>query len=592
MKQTFFRPVARATVFATHNFSGRADIKNTLLKNLSPNPHSRKFVDYQHAQNLLFQQKTPLFRSTSLPPLKQPLIFSKRFQNRTNADTSIGKDTLGKLVSNRHVFKNLRLYKPLWESQIEGIDFLVSNTSALIGDEPGLGKTIQAIVAMRLLFHTGEINRALIVVPKSTIGSKADSIAAKSPRQWEGHLHYWAPDLQSVTVTAEARGEAHSHRYRFGRWRRPRRSRHLDWIGEQQVFLTTYNQIRNEIQKGAVPLDHFDLIILDEAHTIKNPYSQTSEALCSLNASYRWGFTGTPVQNKPQELYAILSFLNPETFPKLYQTLYLNLEEERIVEEAQPFFLRRTKPKGSLPPKVRFENWVHLSGEQEEYYKLRYKIRRQRLKDLVGRNSERQVKTSIFGALSDLLQICNFSPNSKESSKIPEVLELCRTAETNGSKTIIFSRFLEFGIFGVHSKLRQAGHKAGILHGQMSGRERNEALELFKTSPSQNILISTVFTGGVGLNLTEASTIIHFDHWWNPAIVWQAEDRAHRFGQNKQVNVHSLFSRGTIEERIFNLLKRKEVMIDRVLARLGNDAAEQEIDNTTTVEELLEIFEL
>ena len=540
----------------------------------------------------LKQLPAPNVHSYQIKRLKTPKIFTKNFAKRTRDREVTKEGALFSIIENKYVFRNLRLYKPLWESQVEGINFLVQNQGALIGDEPGLGKTIQAIVAMRLLFHTDEVRRALIVVPKSTIGSKSDSVFAGSPRQWEGHLHFWAPDLSCITVTSDARSEAYKLKYGHHKWGISRRRRQLDWRGEHQVFLTTYNQIRNEIQNNAFPSDYFDLVILDEAHTIKNPYSQTSEALAKLEAKYRWGFTGTPIQNKPQDLYAIFSFLQPVEFPVLYRSVFADLNDEEFVNQTKKYFLRRTKTKDALPAKNRYQTWFYLSEEQQSCYDKRYKIRRERLSDLVGRKTEKQIKTSIFGALSDLLQICNFSPVSKVSSKVSEVQSICSHAASNGEKTIIFSRFLEFGIIELERQLKSQRQNPLILHGQMSSWERNSVLEKFKGSRNHNILLSTVFTGGVGLNLTEASTIIHFDHWWNPAVVWQAEDRAHRFGQEREVSVYSLFSRHTIEERIYKLLKKKEAMINRILSQLGNEAAEMEIESSTTVEELLTIFEL
>ena len=535
-------------------------------------------------------------------------IFGKNFiykKNIKNSNFESLQDNFYNILNPPLFYENLKLFKPLWETQVKGIKFLVSNEVALLADDPGLGKTIQSILAMRILFRDQLIKRALIIAPKSTIGSEIDISKDGKPNQWLGHLKYWAKELRVYTVLSEFRKDKEfKPRGKFRRFRRRSIStnyntltysmlRQKDWQSDAHVFVSTYGQIRNDIQNNAVPLDMFDLIILDEVHNVKNPSSQQSLALRELTSKFKWGLSGTPVQNYPRELYGIFQFLHPQKFPNLYKDEYEKLTEKDVTKITKSYFLRRTKSKDELPPKSRSNHWLMLTHEQQINYKKRYKIRRDKLIDLLDKNkSKYQTRQSIFAALIDLLQICNFSPTDFSSNKINLVREILQDASINNEKTIIFSRFLDYGINRIEKDLLENKMLPLSLKGDMSYYERNSVLNLFKTNTNHNILCSTIFVGGVGLNIPEASVIIHFDHWWNPAVMWQAEDRAHRFGQTKEVKVHSFFTKDTIEEKIFNLLKSKEKMINNIMSRLGTEEAIMEIEKQIDDDDLMSIFEI
>ena len=234
-----------------------------------------------------------------------------------------------------------------------------------------------------------------------------------------------------------------------------------------------------------------------------------------------------------------------------------------------------------------------LTESQKVAYESNFQIKRQRLIELSKSGvSDLQKKKSIFGAITNLKQLCNFEPQSFESNKIGLLKELISNAIENGEKVIVFSQFLNFGIDRIYDHLSDDGLESLLLVGNMSMSERNENIELFKTNDNFSLLLCSLKTAGVGLNLEEASTVIHFDHWWNPAIMWQAEDRAHRYGQTKDVNVHSFWMKNTIEEKIFKLLKSKEAMIKRVLLEMGDSIAESEIEKEIGIDELMDLFDL
>ena len=483
-----------------------------------------------------------------------------------------------------------QLFKPLWKSQITGIEFLINRHSALLADDPGLGKTVQSIMALKILFQKGKIKRALVVVPKSTIGNKEASIETGDARQWEGHFELWAEELTVKTILPVVWEGGVPPKGFSGNTSLDRQK---EWKEPAHIYLTTYALIRNDINKRVFSLDYFDAVVLDEVHNVKNPNSQQSIALRSLDADYRWGLTGTPVQNYPKELYAISQFLDPKNFPHLKTKDYDEISEKEITLMCKPFFIRRTKKKDDLPPKIRHEHWLNLTEDQKKSYDQNFQIRKKRLIDLLNLGASiDQQKKSILGAITNLKQLCNFDPITLGSNKLELLNEIIIASQKSNEKTLIFSQFLNFGINKIFDRLNQDGFKCLSLVGGMGMAERNENIELFKTNKNYDILLCSIKTAGVGLNLEEASTVIHFDHWWNPAIMWQAEDRAHRFGQTKEVNVHSFWIKDTIEEKIFKLLKSKEAMISRIMSEMGDNIAESAIEKEIGIDELMELFDL
>ena len=480
------------------------------------------------------------------------------------------------------------LHLPLWPTQISGVEFLLNKGCALLADDPGLGKTVQAIVALRLLFRKGVVRRALIVCPKSTIGDKRAAIENGDARQWEGHLELWAPELLVQTILP-ATWEGGIPPPGFSGSSSLDRAK--EWMTPAHVYLTTYALARNDIKNKAIPLNYFDAIILDEAHNIKNPNSQQSIALRSLSGEYRWGLTGTPVQNYPSELYAICQFLKPSTFTNLRPKEFSNLSETFVSALAAPLIIRREKASEDLPPKIHEDHWVELTSAQRIEYDEIYESRRRRIMELTqfGR-PDRETKTSILGAIQKLKQICNFSSPGLSSNKMSIISDILQSALSEERKVLVFSQYLARGIVPISRNIME--FEPLIISGDVSHLERQARIEEFKTKNNRNILILSLRAASEGLNLQEASVVIHFDHWWNPAVQWQAEGRAHRHGQKQTVNVHSLRVRNTIDEKIFKMLKKKSEVIERMMNELSAGQAITEISRAVGIEDLLELFEL
>jgi superfamily II DNA or RNA helicase len=444
---------------------------------------------------------------------------------------------------------SLYLPHPLFPYQITGVNFLMNGESSLLADDMGTGKTVMTLVALRVLAQQAKIRRILIVCPPSVL------------YEWKRHLQEWTPDLVPL----------------FVRGTRPQRA--IDWGSDAHVYITTYDTLRGDMENGTFPtnkLDMFDVVVLDEAHHIKNPASGRSRAVKKLKARQRWALTGTPIQNRVEDLLSLFDFLRPGLFANA--TPYPSL----VIERIKPYFLRRRKQEvmPELPPKQRQEFWLDLDHDQRRIYD-QLELRIQTEIAAIGANVS---KTQIYTSVNKLKQVCNFAPGKASSPKISALKEQIEEIIDSGNKVIVFTQFIGEGVDKIEAALRAYG-VARIVGGQ-SDSERTSEIERFKKRSTTNILIASVRAGGEGLNLVEASYVVHFDHWWNPAVMWQAEDRAHRRGQKVSVNVYSYWMTDTIDQRIHDILEKKKILFQELV----DDLAVEKLEAAITTEEWLGIL--
>ena len=484
--------------------------------------------------------------------------------------------------------------------QRTGISFLVDHESALLADEMGTGKTVMAIVALRILFRLGKIRKALVICPVSVLGV------------WQEHLLDWGSELKFTVV------------------RGTKETRKLDWDYPAHVYVSTYDTIASDflniVKKkkaffcrncrtelhfkdkihisnadelpefkcptcGAIlkdiPLkeslvdpkifDSFDIVILDEAQYVKNPEADRSRAVKLLRPKMRWALTGTPVENRIEDLVSIFGFVKPNYMRA--EGLTPNLARELM----RPFFLRRLKKDvlSELPAKTKQDIWLELDDDQRLEYD---RVLAADISELT-RLGEKVTKVHIFAVITRLKRICNFAPQKRKSTKTDALLAQVQEIKESGHKAIVFTQWADpYGVETLQSVLNPFG--TAVLRGGMTDHQREEAIAKFRGDPEIAILIATVKTGGVGLTLTEANYVFHFDHWWNPATMWQAEDRVHRPGQKHGVNIYSYWIQDTIEERIYQKLQEKGLLFDDVV----NGLSEEAIDETLSTEEWLEIL--
>jgi SNF2 family DNA or RNA helicase len=446
-------------------------------------------------------------------------------------------------------FENLPLPHDLFPYQPAGIDFLMKNECALLADEMGTGKTVMTVVALRILIQKGRAQCALVVCPVSVL------------RQWDQHLDEWTSGLL-VTVV---RGNQNT--------------RMLDWGMSAHVYITTYDTLRSDIENGILPeskLDKFDIVVLDEAQNIKNPTSGRSRAIRKLRTRQRWALTGTPIENKLDDVASLFEFLRPG-----YLTPF-DLYPIRLKEKIAPFFLRRRKV-DVLPdlPGIQKQNmWLELDAAQRAEYDRVVERVRYELFEL----GPRVTKMDIVQRIQRLKQICNFASGQFTSPKLDSLKELLEEIIENRQKVIVFSQYLGEGIDKLEDALEPYG--TAKIVGEQPEPVRNREVERFKHLSEIPILLASVRAGGVGLNLTEASYVVHFDHWWNPAVMWQAEARVHRPGQKRGVNVYSYWMVDTIEERIHKMLQEKGLLFENVVDGLSVS----QIDELISTDEWLDIL--
>ena len=467
------------------------------------------------------------------------------------------------------VSEEFDLYQPLYGYQLKGIEFLVNNASALLADEMGTGKTVQAIVALRILFRQAKVTHALVLCPPAILGSAYLSQITGKPEGWDGHFHKWAPEL-SVTVV---RGNPEQ--------------RKLDWSCPAHIYLSTYDTLRNDLEKGILEeqqAQKFDCVITDEAQNIKNRDAGRARAVRKLNPAFRWALTGTPIENRVEDVISIFAFVRPNLFSRE------DHPPHEVKQRISPYFLRRLKKDvlNDLPKKIRQEVWLELDDDQRAAYDEVLENGRSVLSQKVETETDfHQVRPHIFALLQKLKQICNFAPEKDESAKTEALLDLVQTIAENKEKVLIFTQFVDYGVTKLERFFRNNSIKYVTFSGSVSQQDRERAIDTFTTDQSVTVFLSTVKTGGVGITLTEASYVIHFDHWWNPATMWQAEDRAHRPGQKNKLNVYSFWMRDTIEEKIKQKLHEKGLLIESVIDSL---AADEDIEEMITTAEWLEML--
>ena len=447
--------------------------------------------------------------------------------------------------------EGLVLPSPLYEFQNGGVAFLGERESALLGDDMGLGKTVQAIVALRLLVRTGRIRGALIICPKAIVS------------QWRKHLDNWAPELPCYVVDGV------------------RERRRVFWetlAGKSgmscHTLLATYETVRQD--QELLSAKPFDLVILDEVQRIKNRGIETTRAVRSLNAKRRWGLSGTPLENRIEDLHSIFSFLKPGLLKDA------DSDASIVRKKIEPYFLRRRREDvlPNLPPIDIQDQLLELTPAQRAAYE------RAEQEGVIKLRTGTDITVQhVLALITRLKQICNFDPATGESAKAEFVLEHLDEIYEAGDKALLFSQYVET-LKILHEKMER--YQPLLYTGGLGDRQRKEVLKSFKEDQTKQLLMISLKAGGLGLDLQVANFVFLYDLWWNPAVEDQAIGRVWRIGQEKAVFVRRLLSENTIEEGIVKILKRKEDLIYEVIEGL----ADVDLKQSLTEEELFGLFGL
>ncbi|MGH7381118.1 MAG: DEAD/DEAH box helicase [Candidatus Methylomirabilales bacterium] len=439
----------------------------------------------------------------------------------------------------------------LYPFQRAGVKWLFDSKAALLADDMGLGKTVQAITAFRALIRRSLALQALVICPKSVLTN------------WIRELERWAPELIAVRLHG-------NQSMRNIAWRA--------YVGKCHVLVTTYETVRQD--RELITGRTFDLVITDEVQRIKNPDIPTSRAVCNVASKRRWALSGTPLENKLEDLVAVFRFVKSDLF-QAKEVPFLSVKVAR--DRVRPFILRRRKEEAlpELPEKVVDTKWLELSDRQRRLYDQVEKEGVHRLRRTPGVTVHH-----VLALIQELKQICNFERGSGTSSKIDFLTEeFLEKACQNDGKAIVFSQYVKT-LEEICKHIRQ--YEPLLYTGQLSATQRDNIEQAFNTNNENKVLLVSLRAGGLGLNLTRANYVLHFDRWWNPAVERQAEDRAHRIGQGKTVFVTRLICQGTIEERIEQLLERKKVLFHDVVDEL----ADVSLERVLSEEELFGLFGL
>ena len=427
---------------------------------------------------------------------------------------------------------------------------------ACLADDMGLGKTIQAIALfLHDRKHNGQVAPALVVCPTSVAGN------------WQREIERFAPDLRPLLHHGPDRATGQDF---------------LDQAREHDVIITSYGLVRRDAD--LLSQVRWSEVILDEAQKIKNPAAKQTQAVRRLPADFRLALTGTPVENRLSELWSIMHFLNPGYLgsQKRFRTEFAlpieryrdPLATQRLRQLVSPFILRRLKSDPTiiqdLPEKLEMKVYCNLTPEQATLYEATVQDSLTQIEESEGI----QRKGIVLSTLLKLKQICNhpaqFLGDGSElpdrSGKLARLTEMLEEALAVGDRALIFTQFATMGKM-LKSYLQETfGREVLFLYGGTPRKQRERMIERFQSDGhGPPFFVLSLKAGGLGLNLTAANHVFHFDRWWNPAVEDQATDRAYRIGQTRDVLVHKFLCIGTVEENIDALIESKKALAESIV---------------------------
>jgi SNF2 family DNA or RNA helicase len=441
-----------------------------------------------------------------------------------------------------------------------------------LADDMGLGKTVQLIA---LLQHERQkaqgrvVGPTLLVCPMSVVGN------------WNRELHRFAPELV-----------VHVHHG----LERPQGEKFVETALAADIVVTTYALVvRDKDSLGRV---HWRRVVLDEAQHIKNPPTKQTASIRALRTSHRIALTGTPVENRLSELWSILEFCTPgylgtqgdfrRRFAAPIERHKDRRQADRLKNLVRPFVLRRLKTDptviSDLPPLVESRQNVPLTAEQAQLYDSVVNDMLNRVDNADGMKR----RGLVLSALVKLKQVCNhpahflrqgadddevplpkLAPGDKlsaRSGKAMRLMEMLEEVVATGDRALVFTQYRQMGHLLVAMIRQELDSEAQFLHGGTPQAKREALIERFQSNdPTCPIFVLSLKAGGVGLNLTAANHVFHFDRWWNPAVENQATDRAFRIGQHRTVHVHKMISEGTLEERIDQMIEQKTELAQQII---------------------------
>lgn len=414
--------------------------------------------------------------------------------------------------------------------------------NGILADEMGLGKTIQALT---VILSAPEATISMVICPKTL-------------------LYNWAAEIEKFHTNIP---------YAIVEGNKAERTELLN-NPNIRLYIISYSMVLSDL--AILREINFEWIVLDEAQNIKNVSAQRTSAIKKLKSRHRLALSGTPIENKITELWSIMDFLMPGYLGTLkrFKTKYLSPEDEHAAQKSlhravSPFLLRRVKKEVlmELPDKQEQVSWCKMSPIQEKLYmQIIDSVR----KKLLPESGDKMSYVHILAALTKLRQVCNHPhlansdilPELELSAKLEMLVELVQDAIAGGHKVLVFSQFVQ--MLGIMKRTFDA---LGISYSYLDGhtKDRQTQIQEFENEEHIRLFLISLKTGGTGLNLTAADTVILYDPWWNPMVENQAIDRTHRIGQTRKVQVYRLITKNTVEEKILSLQKSKIDIFNEVI---------------------------
>ena len=461
--------------------------------------------------------------------------------------------------------------KFLWQTAMLGL-------GACLADDMGLGKTLQVLTLLMLWKQAGRLQQlpALLVAPATLLDNWRQESAKFTPTLRLVTLHPSAMTHEEATAFAD---DAES------------------FLADYDLALTTYGMLPRLPQLANLA---FPAVIADEAQAIKNPTTKQSRAVRNVRGRFRLAMTGTPIENRLTDLWSIFDFVNPGLLGNLKAFLdFIKVLDDNYTplrKLTQPFILRRLKTDkniiSDLPDKTELKVYCSLSKPQAALYAKTVEAMQKALHETENGLQRRGI---VLGFLTRFKQICNHPAQylgngdytADHAGKFLRLAELVESIASRQERLLVFTQFREM-TEPLHDYLSQCfGCPGLILHGGTTVKARSSLVQSFQAEDGPPFFVLSLKAAGTGLNLTAANHVIHFDRWWNPAVENQASDRAFRIGQKRNVLVHKFICKGTLEEKIDQLIMSKQDLADELLAG-GSDKILTEMSN----DELLDLVQL
>ena len=492
-----------------------------------------------------------------IPKYRAIYIDSLKNSKYKNIETN---NLFDEFISNFKKYKNLSVSfdkddeKILRDYQKDGVKWLNTiykcDLGGILADEMGLGKSLQTITFIKQILKEKPLAKIIIVVPTALVYN------------WEKEFAKFAPQLKYVAVsdTVAKRQEIFANKDKYN------------------IFITSYGLIRND--KDEYEDMNFELCVVDEAQNIKNYQATMTKEIKKIKAKCKIALTGTPVENNVTELWSIFDFIMPgylNSVVKFREKYNIKDVDEKGLEvlnnlsnQIKPFILRRKKSDvvKSLPKKIENKIYIDLPDKQKMLYMKVLKDTKKEMDEMIRDGGFEKSRMKILQLLMKLRQICidpsvMYENYTGDRIKIDELLRVVKESIDNNHKILIFSSFKRV-LDNVKELFAKNNITYYMIDGSVKSKDRMDMVDKFNNDDTNCFLI-TLKSGGTGLNLTGADTVIHLDIWWNPQVENQATDRAHRIGQTKTVSVIKLVTKGTIEERIIELQDKKKILSENLI---------------------------